>query len=84
MSASTEHLSPLHRRLTGAAIAAIVTGVVIVILGVGFGWSGVGGGFALGAGVGLAGVGAYLWGYANGMRRPATRAGWLPSRDGRE
>lgn len=84
MSASHGDLSPLHRRLTGAAITAIVAGVAIVVLGVGFGWSGVGGGFALGAGVGLAGVGAYLWGYANGMSRPATRAGWLPSRDGRE
>lgn len=84
MSASNVQTPPVDRRLTGGAIAAIVVGAVIVVLGVGFGWSGIGGGFALGGGVGLALAGAYLWGYANGLRRTPARATWLPSRDGQE
>ena len=81
MSEPIDHTSRLYRRIIGAAIGAVVVGGIIVLLGVGFEWGGIGGGFAIGAGVGLALVGTYFWGYANGLRRPVSRATWLPSRD---
>lgn len=85
MTDSTRTTPPLYRFHTGAAIGAIVAGLVVVVLAVGFGWSGLAGGFALGGGVGLALIGAYLWGYGNGRRRPGAQAlpAWLPSRDPR-
>ena len=83
MSESSEATAPQYRRLVVGAIVAIVAGLVIVVLGLGFDWSGFLGGCALGAGIGLALVGVYLWGYTNGLQRVAARPTWLPSRDGR-
>jgi hypothetical protein len=83
MSESPEHPATLYRRIVGAAVATVVIGGIIVLLGIGFGWGGLGGGFALGGGIGLALAGTYFWGYGNGLRRPVSRATWLPSRDAR-
>ena len=83
MSESTDQAARRYQRIIGGAIGAIIAGLVIVVLGIGFEWGGVGGGLAIGAGAGLAGVGAYFWGYANGLRRPIPRGTWLPSRDAR-
>ncbi|GAA5212825.1 hypothetical protein [Microbacterium kyungheense] len=73
----------------GGAVGVIVAGLVVLVLGVGLDWGGVGGGAAMGVGVGLVAIGMYVWGYANGLRkagRGATAPGgaWLPSRDGQE
>jgi len=73
----------------GGAVGVIVVGLVVLVLGVGLEWGGVGGGAAMGVGVGLVAIGMYVWGYANGLRK-ARRGGakhegaWLPSRDGQE
>ncbi|WP_109210871.1 MULTISPECIES: hypothetical protein [Microbacterium] len=83
MNASTSRESATPGRIVSLAVAAIAVGLVLVILGVGFDWDGFGGGLVIGAGIGLAAVGMYFWGYANGLRRPSSRGTWLPSRDGR-
>ncbi|MFF2369670.1 hypothetical protein [Agromyces sp. NPDC058110] len=69
------------RRITVASIVAIAIGAIVAILGIGLDWQGFLGGMALGAGIGLVVVGAYFWGYANGVRRGGSRAMWLPGRD---
>ncbi|ANJ26670.1 hypothetical protein [Agromyces aureus] len=69
------------RRLAGASVTAIVLGAIVTLCGLVMDWGGFVGGMALGAGIGLVVVGAYLWGYANGIRRGGSRATWLPSRD---
>lgn len=88
MSESTERITHAFGRIIGGAIASMVVGGIIVILGIGLDWGGLVGGFAIGGGIGLVVVGAYFWGYANGLKRAATLAStspasWLPSRDGR-
>lgn len=88
MDAATERTDNAFGRIIGGAIASMVVGGIIVFIGIGLDWGGLGGGFALGGGIGLVIVGAYFWGYANGLRRTALRAStspesWLPSRDGR-
>lgn len=86
MSETTARTDPAFRRINRMAITLIVAGGIVVFLGIGLDWGGFVGGMALGAGVGSVIVGAYFWGYANGLRRTATRASadpasWLPSRD---
>lgn len=86
MIESTKRGDTAFGRIIGAAIASMVVGGIAVFLGIGLDWGGFSGGLALGGGVGLVVVGAYFWGYANGLRRTATRASadfpsWLPSRD---
>lgn len=88
MSESTKRVDAASVRIVGAAIASMVVGSITVFLGIGLDWGGLGGGLALGGGIGLVVVGAYFWGFANGLRRTATRAStdpssWLPSRDER-
>ena len=81
MNETTDHISTRYRRIIGAAIAAVIVGGIIVFVGTGLDWGGFVGGLGLGAGSGLMLVGAYFWGYGNGLRRPLARAGWLPSRE---
>lgn len=64
--------------MIGGAIAGIVLGLALVVLSIGFDWSGFAGGLATGIGIGIALVGAFFWGLALGMRR-AGRAMWRPS-----
>lgn len=69
-------------RLVVVAICAIVLGGALAIIAIGLEWRGFAGGLAQGAGIGLAGVGCYMWGFLNGLRKTVHRAAWLPSRDG--
>lgn len=68
-------------RLTAVSVLLIVGGGVLFLVGVVLDWGGFWGGAAQGAAVALAVVGAYLWGYANGLRRAGSAAVWLPSSD---
>ncbi len=88
MNETTARRDNAFRRIIGAAIASVVVGGLIVVIGIGLDWGGFGGGLALGAGVGLVLVGAYFGGFAHGLRQAMTRVSaapgtWLPSRDGR-
>jgi len=69
------------RIMIGVAIGLMLVGFVAVMLSLGCEWHGFGGGFAVGAGIGAMLVGAYFWGWTNGLRRPAQPSRWLPSED---
>jgi hypothetical protein len=84
MSESTGRTPVALGRVTAAAIALLVVGAVVVLVGTVLEWGGFWGGLALGAGIGLTLVGAYFWGFGNGVRRAGPRAVWLPSQDGGE
>lgn len=77
----TKITSKVASRVVIAAIIGIVVGLVLVIVSIGLDWRGFSGGMATGAGIGLMVVGAYFWGYANGLRRPVSRGDWRPSQD---
>ncbi len=81
MSDQQTRTTAVYRRIIAFAVASMLAGVVLVVLAIGFEWSGFVGGLGIGVGVGVGVVGAYLWGYANGLRKPVTRGAWLPSRD---
>jgi len=71
------------RSLVPIAIGAMVVGAVILLVAVVNDAEGLAGGAVIGAAIGLLVVGAYFWGYANGLRRPEPRGQWLPSEDER-
>lgn len=70
--------------LTVFSVAAVVLGLAVFIVGMGLDWHGFWGGVGQGLGLGAAGMGLYLWGYANGLRRGGPRAAWRPSKDSSE
>lgn len=80
MSDKTTSPRTLSRMATTSIVVAVL-GVTLVILSVGFEWSGFGGGFAIGAGATLGLGGMYYWGLSNGIRRAAKRPLWRPSAD---
>ena len=72
-------------RIRWAGFFAIIVGFIAFVLAIGFEVRGFGGGLVMGAGIGAAAVGAYFWGYANGLRRADDeRLNWLPSQDAQE
>ncbi|MDN3494586.1 hypothetical protein QL996_01480 [Planococcus sp. APC 4015] len=81
MSDSTDRTSVVLGRVSIAAITLVIAGLVLFLLGIVLDWGGFVGGLGLGAGVALGLVGAYLWGYGNGIRRGGVRASWLPSQE---
>lgn len=81
MSESTDRTSLVLGRVTVAAITLLVAGVLLFLLGIVLDWGGFVGGLGLGAGIALGLVGAYFWGYGNGIRRGGVRASWLPSHE---
>lgn len=83
MSDASQQTQTAFSRTITAAVIVIAGGMIVLVLGIGLDWGGIWGGFGLGVGIGLALVGAYLLGFANGLRRPKLRGSWLPSRDAR-
>lgn len=81
MKKTTMPVSRRQRAVIAIAIGLVVVGFIAVLLSIGLEWRGFGGGFAVGAGIGAMLVGAYFWGWTNGLRRPASAARWLPSED---
>lgn len=82
MNASAQSTTRGSTSVVVLAIVGMIIGLTLLILAIGLDWSGFAGGFAIGVGIGMTGVGAYIWGYRNGMRRPRVQDAWLPSRDG--
>ncbi|MFG6502675.1 hypothetical protein [Microbacterium sp. P05] len=68
-------------RLVAFAVAAIAVGASLLLLALVLDWEGFWGGAVMGAGIAVGIVGAYFWGYANGLRRSGGRTVWLPSDD---
>ncbi|MCR2784335.1 MULTISPECIES: hypothetical protein [unclassified Microbacterium] len=70
-------------RVKWVAIVGMLLGAVLLILAIGLEWRGFWGGAVQGTGIGMIAVGAYFWGYGNGLGRAEPVAAWLPSRDDR-
>jgi len=68
-------------RIKWVAIVGLLAGAVLLVVALGFEWRGFAGGAVQGAGIGMMAVGAYFWGYGNGIGRAEPQAAWLPSRD---
>ncbi|MCR2762313.1 hypothetical protein NQ152_02195 [Microbacterium sp. zg.B48] len=73
--------SAVFGRIVVWAIAAIIAGAALLLVAIVLEWSGFWGGLVQGGGIGLMAVGAYFWGFGNGIRRAGPRASWLPSQD---
>ncbi|MBD7956889.1 hypothetical protein H9651_04515 [Microbacterium sp. Sa4CUA7] len=69
------------QRMKWIAIIGMAAGAVLLVLAVGFEWRGFWGGAVQGAGVAFIALGAYFWGFGNGIGRGAPAAVWLPSQD---
>ncbi|QAY60902.1 hypothetical protein ET475_13495 [Microbacterium protaetiae] len=81
MRTSRTPTTRLSRGVVALAICLVAVGLIVVVLSAGFDWHGFAGGLALGAGIGTMLVGAYFWGWMNGLRRQGSSARWLPGEE---